>query len=104
MLGRLLAGIIEKLDYIAELGINALYITPLFTAASNHKYDTINYFKVDPHFGDNALQFDVQFWIRVRSPLDEKLAASATVAAMRIRDTVHASRAEDEVIVHQEVY
>ena len=49
-----LAGIVEKLDYIADLGANTLYITPLFTAASNHKYDTADYRNIDPHFGTNA--------------------------------------------------
>jgi glycosidase len=50
-----LQGILSKLDYLSELGITALYLTPVFESASNHKYDTIDYFKVDPHFGDNAL-------------------------------------------------
>ena len=49
-----LAGIIEKLDYIAELGANAIYMTPVFTAASNHKYDTADYHNIDPRFGSNA--------------------------------------------------
>jgi glycosidase len=48
-----LAGIIEKLDYIAELGANTLYITPLFQAASNHKYDTADYQHIDRAFGSN---------------------------------------------------
>ena len=48
-----IAGIIEKLDYIAELGANALYMTPLFTASSNHKYDTADYRNIDPRFGSN---------------------------------------------------
>lgn len=47
-----LAGIIEKLDYLTELGINGIYLTPIFQARSNHKYDTINYMEIDPHFGD----------------------------------------------------
>ncbi|MTI49207.1 MAG: alpha-glycosidase [Firmicutes bacterium] len=47
-----LKGIIEKLDYLEELGINAIYLTPIFEANTNHKYDTTNYLKVDPHFGD----------------------------------------------------
>ncbi len=46
-----LAGIIEKLDYIADLGANVIYMTPIFTAASNHKYDTADYRNVDPAFG-----------------------------------------------------
>ena len=48
-----LKGIEEKLDYIKSLGVNALYLTPIFTSHSNHKYDIIDYFKVDPHFGTN---------------------------------------------------
>jgi len=47
-----LAGIIDRLDYLAELGVNALYLTPIFEAPSNHKYDTKDYRKIDPHFGD----------------------------------------------------
>ncbi len=48
------AGIIEKLDYIRSVGANTLYITPMFTAASNHKYDTADWKHIDPHFGSNA--------------------------------------------------
>ena len=48
-----IAGIIEKLDYIADLGANTLYITPLFQAASNHKYDTADYQHIDQAFGTN---------------------------------------------------
>jgi len=49
-----IAGIIEKLPYIASLGANALYINPMFKAPSNHKYDTADYTQIDPHFGTNA--------------------------------------------------
>lgn len=49
-----LEGIIQKLDYIRELGANTLYLTPIFKAASNHKYDTADYRQVDPGFGTNA--------------------------------------------------
>ena len=46
-----LRGIIEKLDYIHELGATCLYLTPIFKAPSNHKYDTVDYFDIDPAFG-----------------------------------------------------
>ena len=46
-----IAGIIEKLDYIAAVGANTLYITPMFRASSNHKYDTADYRHIDPSFG-----------------------------------------------------
>lgn len=48
-----LAGIIEKLDYLADLGVNTLYINPIFEAGSNHKYDTADYLSVDDSFGSN---------------------------------------------------
>jgi neopullulanase len=47
-----LQGIIDHLDYLAELGISGLYLTPVFAAPSNHKYDTTDYFSIDPAFGD----------------------------------------------------
>ncbi|MEK3719475.1 alpha-glycosidase [Paenibacillus sp. FSL H8-0034] len=50
-----LQGIIDHLDYLQDLGITALYLTPVFEAPSNHKYDIVDYKKVDPHFGTNAL-------------------------------------------------
>ncbi|MDK2951977.1 MAG: cyclomaltodextrinase / maltogenic alpha-amylase / neopullulanase [Kosmotogales bacterium] len=46
-----LRGIINKLDYIKELGVNTIYLTPIFFAHTNHKYDTIDYFTIDPAFG-----------------------------------------------------
>ncbi|MGX7014367.1 glycoside hydrolase family 13 protein [Vagococcus silagei] len=49
-----LQGVIDHLDYIQELGINGLYFCPIFKATSNHKYDTIDYFEIDPAFGDKA--------------------------------------------------
>lgn len=49
-----LQGVIEKLDYIRELGCNGIYFTPIFASPSSHKYDTKDYFRIDPHFGDNA--------------------------------------------------
>jgi len=48
-----LAGIIDKLDYIRDLGANTIYMTPVFKAASNHKYDTADYRNIDPAFGNN---------------------------------------------------
>ncbi|HEV6964952.1 glycoside hydrolase family 13 protein, partial [Roseateles sp.] len=48
-----LAGLIDKLDYIRSLGVNAIYMTPIFRAPSNHKYDTADYKQIDPAFGTN---------------------------------------------------
>lgn len=48
-----LQGISEKLDYIRDLGCTGIYFTPLFDSPSSHKYDTRDYFRIDPSFGDN---------------------------------------------------
>ena len=48
-----LYGIAEKLDYLNELGITAIYFTPVFASASNHRYHTFDYYKVDPLLGGN---------------------------------------------------
>jgi len=47
-------GVIEQLDYLQELGIDAIYFTPIFQSASNHRYHTHDYFQVDPLLGGNA--------------------------------------------------
>jgi alpha-glucosidase len=48
-----LAGIQQKLSYLQDLGATALYLNPIFTSPSSHKYDTVDYYTVDPHFGSN---------------------------------------------------
>lgn len=47
-----LQGVIDQLDYLVELGVNAVYLNPIFASPSNHKYDTTDYYKIDPAFGD----------------------------------------------------
>ena len=49
-----LLGITERLPYLADLGINALYLTPIFASASNHRYHTFDYMAVDPLLGGDA--------------------------------------------------
>jgi cyclomaltodextrinase len=52
-----LLGIVERLPYLVDLGISALYLTPVFASASNHRYHTYDYFTVDPLLGgDDALR------------------------------------------------
>jgi len=51
-----LEGVKQKIPYLKELGVTAVYLNPIFEAPSIHKYDCIDYFHVDPHFGgDEAL-------------------------------------------------
>ena len=69
-----LQGIIDKLDYLQELGVTALYLNPVFDAPSLHKYDGASYHHVDPNFGpdpegdralmeqENSLDPDTWVW------------------------------------------
>jgi len=46
-----LQGVIDKMDYLSDLGIDAIYFNPIFVSPSNHKYDIQDYEHVDPHYG-----------------------------------------------------
>lgn len=48
-----LLGVYEKLDYLQDLGVNAIYFNPIFMSAANHRYHTFDYFHVDPILGGN---------------------------------------------------
>lgn len=51
MYGGDIRGIIEKIDYLEDLGIDLIYLTPIFKSNTNHKYNTADYFAIDPTFG-----------------------------------------------------
>ena len=46
-----IAGVMQKLDYLQDLGVEVIYLNPIFVSPSNHKYDIQDYDYVDPHFG-----------------------------------------------------
>jgi alpha-glucosidase len=50
-----LAGILQRLDYLQDLGVDAVYCTPIFTAPSNHRYDVQDFYEIDPHLGDESV-------------------------------------------------
>ncbi len=52
-------GVAERLDYLQALGITAIYFTPIFQSASNHRYHTHDYYTVDPLLGGNEAFFDL---------------------------------------------
>ena len=54
-------GIIDRLDYLQDLGITAIYLTPIFESPSSHKYDTRMYHHVDNNFGPNPAE-DEKIW------------------------------------------
>jgi len=49
-----LQGVEQNLGYLSDLGVNAIYFNPIFTAFSNHRYDVVDYENVDPHLGGNS--------------------------------------------------
>jgi neopullulanase len=49
-----LLGIVDRLDYLKDLGINALYLNPIFSSASNHRYHAFDYYQIDPLLGGEA--------------------------------------------------
>jgi glycosidase len=53
MAGGTLGGIRQKLDYVRDLGVDFLYLNPIFQAPSNHRYDAADYYRVDPILGTN---------------------------------------------------
>lgn len=59
-----LPGIAQKLDYLRDLGVNALYLTPIFASPSNHRYNIDDFFNVDPYLGGN------QALVELRQALD----------------------------------
>lgn len=54
-----LIGIREKLDYLQDLGITALYLTPIFPSKSNHRYNIDDFYNVDEHLGGNQALIDL---------------------------------------------
>ncbi len=65
-----LQGVDQKLEYLKSIGVNTIYFNPIFDSASNHGYDTQNYFKVDPYFGtqkdwDNLVKHADRLGIRI---------------------------------------
>ena len=68
-----LYGVIEHLDHIADLGANAIYLNPIFASASNHRYHTYDYYRVDPLLGgDDAFRelLDAAHGRRIRVVID----------------------------------
>ncbi|MBQ4316841.1 MAG: glycoside hydrolase family 13 protein, partial [Clostridia bacterium] len=56
--GGTLYGVADRMDYLSSLGVNCIYLNPIFEAYSNHKYDTADFLKVDKSFGgDKGLQY-----------------------------------------------
>ncbi|KLT63875.1 glycoside hydrolase family 13 protein [Pedobacter sp. BMA] len=85
-----LKGVIDKLDYIKSLGVDAIYMTPIFWSPSSHKYDALCYHHVDPTFGPDP-NGDIAL-METENPLDVKtwVWTKADLLALRLIKEVHA--------------
>lgn len=85
-----LKGVIDKLDYIKSLGVDAIYMTPVFWSPSAHKYDALCYHHVDPTFGPDP-KGDIAL-MEKENPLDVKtwVWTKADLLALRLIKEVHA--------------
>jgi len=54
-----LQGVYEKLDYLQDLGINAIYFNPVFASTANHRYHPYDYYQIDPILGGNEVFFNL---------------------------------------------
>lgn len=75
-----LAGIMQKMEYLKELGIEAIYMNPIFVSPSNHKYDIQDYDHVDPHLGKIVIDFEHEI------PKGERNNAYAGAYITRVTD------------------
>ena len=70
-----LQGVIDKLDYLQDLGIEAIYLNPIFLSPSSHKYDTQDYGHIDPHFGKIVHDGGELLWRGGRHPRANRYAS-----------------------------
>lgn len=84
-----LQGILDKLDYLQALGVNALYLTPIFWSPSSHKYDALCYHHVDPTFGPDPAG-DKKL-MATETPLKPEtwVWTKADLLALKLIDEVH---------------
>ena len=84
-----LQGIIDKLDYLKELGIGAIYLNPVFWSPSSHKYDAATYHHIDPYFGPDPAG-DIKM-IKSEIPDDPETGVwtSADKLFLKLIDEVH---------------
>lgn len=84
-----LQGVIDKLDYFDDLGVEVIYLNPIFVSPSNHKYDTQDYDYVDPHYGKIIIDEGEAL------PEDAKDNVKATKYISRIAETTNLEASND---------
>jgi glycosidase len=84
-----LQGIIDKLDYIKSLGVNAIYLTPIFWSPSSHKYDALCYHHVDPTFGPDPEGDKKLIATEDPSKVEKWVWTKADLLALKLIEEVH---------------
>ncbi|RMD48548.1 MAG: glycoside hydrolase family 13 protein [Ignavibacteria bacterium] len=92
-----LQGVIDKLDYLDNLGINAIYLNPIFESNSLHKYDATMYRHVDNNFGPNP-ELDKKIW-NAENPLDETTWKWTTADSLFLKLLDEAHKRNIKVII-----
>ena len=92
-----LQGVLEKLDYLQDLGINAIYLNPIFESPSLHKYDASTYIHVDDNFGPNP-QKDRKI-VSKENPLDARTWRFTTADSLFLRLIKEAHRRNMRIIL-----
>ncbi len=87
-----LQGIIDQLDYLQDLGVNALYLTPVFESPSAHKYDGASYHHIDPNFGPDPIGDRKIIASEVGHDPSTWQWTAADKLALRLIDEVHARK------------
>ena len=94
-----LFGIAEKIDYLKDLGITALYLNPIFASASNHRYHAYDYYSIDPLLGGDAA-----FTELIDNALADKDVAVDRVALSLLRQAARAlAEAHRFGIIHRDI-
>lgn len=109
-----LQGILDKLDYLENMGVQVLYLNPIFVSPSNHKYDTQDYDYIDPHYGvilpeesgvstgeDNVSAGDVLSAATAGEKVPEKTAVSEDASE---KETVSKNSTDKTFCKENEIY
>ena len=92
-----IAGVMKKLDYLQDLGVEAIYLNPIFVSPSNHKYDIHDYDYIDPHFGrivkndGENLQRDENGNLIIHDPEHPNKDATRYICRVTDKDNLEAS-------------
>ena len=92
-----LQGVMDKLDYLQQLGVETIYLNPIFVSPSNHKYDCQDYYHIDPHFGKIVVDQGAPLaeWERTNAYAAKYASRTADPANLKASDELFARLVEE---------